>query len=525
LAAAIARATSSDVVVARWQDGAATWELLGAPLDRSIDHAATRPSLAVREGRIAVAWQEHDGSSDNVYAARYDSSGAAWQLWGQALDFDIDAPAVAPSLKLAGDGTPLVAWSDGESATARAYVARWTGGRWEVMGRMSADPAGASKGVALAADDAADPVVVWEEGVSSGAASRLSAKRYNGSPELPFGLPQLHPSPCAFPKDGELGFPETLTQTRCFTDVRARTPAAGLIPYDINSPLWSDGAKKRRFLVLPAATTVGFTDKEAWVMPVGTILVKEFLLEREPGKPQTVFPIETRFLVKRCEPGMCRSSWQGYSYQWDDAGTEARLLTNESDSVFKDWSIAGRVHKHGYPARDECNQCHALAAGGVLGLQTAQFNRNFDYGGVPDNQLRTLSHIGLFGSSFATTPIDALPRFPTPNDASYTTTERVRSYFHSNCSHCHRSDGRWPVVDFRYDTPLVAATEPNANICNELVPGNAEKSNLFIKDTVRESNLPPGFVGKPMPPVATLLPDTRQIPVLKAWIDGMKSCP
>jgi hypothetical protein len=222
---------------------------------------------------------------------------------------------------------------------------------------------------------------------------------------------------------------------------------------------------------------------------------------------------------------MCRASWQGYSYQWNDAGTEADLLENLVDSSFKEWTLGDRVHKHTYPARDECNQCHALAAGGVLGFGAAQLNRNFDYAGTVDNQIRALAHAGVFGDAFVLPPLEALPRLPRPSDAAHSTEARVRSYFHSNCSHCHRQDGRWPVIDFRYDTPLVAAGEPNANICNELVPGNAEASKLYVKDSVRESNLPPGFTGKPMPPLATLLPDTRQLPILKDWIDKMTSCP
>ena len=40
--------------------------------------------------------------------------------------------------------------------------------------------------------------------------------------------------------------------------------------------------------------------------------------------------------------------------------------------------------------------CHSRAAGFVLGLNTPQMNHVHDYGGVSDNQLRTLDHIGIF---------------------------------------------------------------------------------------------------------------------------------
>jgi hypothetical protein len=176
-------------------------------------------------------------------------------------------------------------------------------------------------------------------------------------------------------------------------------------------------------------------------------------------------------------------------------------------------------------------------------------NRNFDYGGIVDNQLRALAHAGAFGDGssmdggvsedsgsstdggvppnggFPLPPLDSLPRLPTPGDVAYTVTERVRSYFHTNCSHCHRPDGRWPIIDFIYDSPLVSAKAPNANICNELVPGDAESSRIFIKDSARPGKLPPDFFGLPMPPLATLIPDQRQLPTIKAWINEMSTCP
>jgi hypothetical protein len=400
--------------------------------------------------------------------------------------------------------------------------------------------------------------------------SQVASRRYNGGAEPPYGSIVRHAAPCAFPLEGAADFPSTLTETHCFADVPRRVPAEGLVPYDVNSPLWSDGALKRRFIILPEGGAVGFTETFAWQLPTGTILVKEFLLEREPGNPATIYPMETRFLVKRCEPGACKAAWEGYSYQWNDSGSEATLLDNEPTTVFKEWPTGSTLHRHGYPGRTECRQCHVNAAGFALGLQTGQMNRNFDYGDTVDNQIRAWMHAGMFrsetdggagdavggpddagtnggpsdasesdaaggtgdagagdanGGSDGGRPSAKLQRFPVPSDSAYTNNERVRSYFHSNCSHCHRPDGRWPVIDFLYDSPLVAEDEGNANICNELIPGNADQSRIYIKDSVREDNLPPDFFGYPMPPLATWVVDERQVPTLRNWINEMKSCP
>src|SRR5262249_12083230 len=49
-----------------------------------------------------------------------------------------------------------------------------------------------------------------------------------------------------------------------------------------------------------------------------------------------------------------------------------------------------------YPSRAECMVCHSRAANWVLGLTELQMNKVHDYGGVKDDQLRTLEHLGVF---------------------------------------------------------------------------------------------------------------------------------
>jgi glucose/arabinose dehydrogenase len=68
-------------------------------------------------------------------------------------------------------------------------------------------------------------------------------------------------------------FPQTLSATGLFTSTAALAPAPGLIEYDVNSPLWSDGASKRRWIALPGTARIAFHATEAWTFPVGTVLV------------------------------------------------------------------------------------------------------------------------------------------------------------------------------------------------------------------------------------------------------------
>ncbi|MES1210649.1 MAG: hypothetical protein ABUS79_32330, partial [Pseudomonadota bacterium] len=124
---------------------------------------------------------------------------------------------------------------------------------------------------------------------------------------------------------------DKLSATGCVSPGDAKMPAASLIPYDVNSPLWSDGADKQRFLALPDGAVIhvkdcarepdsckptsqgGSTfDEGHWVLPVGTVLVKNFLFG---GRF-----IETRLFVRFAD------IWYGFSYQWNSAQTDATLV-------------------------------------------------------------------------------------------------------------------------------------------------------------------------------------------------------
>ena len=226
------------------------------------------------------------------------------------------------------------------------------------------------------------------------------------------------------PQDAEVGeFPLTLSATGCFDDLATRHPAPGLLPYDVQSPLWSDGEGKRRFLVLPDGATIGHHIPGAWEFPAGTILVKEFTFEQELGNAASERALETRFLIRR------ENGWAGYTYQWNEAQTEAYLLDGAATATFavSDPAQPGVAleHPHYFPSRSDCGRCHTAAAGGTLGLQTAQLNRVHDYGGVLDNQLRAWEHVGLFGGCLPARPAN-LPRLVDPSNPAGTLDARAQ---------------------------------------------------------------------------------------------------
>ncbi|MHC4952887.1 MAG: PQQ-dependent sugar dehydrogenase [Planctomycetota bacterium] len=129
---------------------------------------------------------------------------------------------------------------------------------------------------------------------------------------------QTNPPPGAEP-------PAHLSATGLFSDLANLTPVAGLVPYGVNAELWSDGARKRRWIALPGNATVDFHATGAWGFPTGTVLVKQFDLETSPG---TLTKVETRVLVLRS------SGWAGYAYRWNESGSDATLLEDGETGVY-----------------------------------------------------------------------------------------------------------------------------------------------------------------------------------------------
>lgn len=318
-------------------------------------------------------------------------------------------------------------------------------------------------------------------------------------------------------------FPHKLSETGLFEDVVIMKPAPGVIPYSVNSPLWSDGAIKERWMAVPGEGTIALTeDQRGWEFPDGSVMVKSFDREEIPGNPQTRKRIETRLLVKQ------NNEWEGFSYAWNDDQTDALLVEKGGRNVefslsAESLSIQDVLKKWRFPSRTECMMCHSRAARYVLGISTPQMNGDHDYGGVIDNQLRALDHIGMFAKS-PSKPIDELPRLPDPKDESLSLEERARSYLHANCSSCHVPDGGGNArIDLEIQTELAKAklvaekptqgdfAIPEARL---IAPGDPDRSVLYYRITH-----PPGQ-GR-MPPLASAVVDQQGTELIRKWIESI----
>jgi hypothetical protein len=450
----------------------------------------THMALAARGSSVAIAWDQMAGSYGVLAAV---ASGTSWTRLGRALDIDIEGNAVSPAIALDASGSPIVAWTELVEDNQRGVIAKWSGSAWTIVGGItwlaSATAVPLRTELALAAGDT--PIV------ATTASGDAVIARFNGPRTPSLGLSaRASISGCGFAVAAP---PTNLSQTGCFSlsSPKHPVPHVGLVPYDIVSPLWSDGALKRRWVGLPDGQSMSLASNGSWSAPVGSIIVKEFDIETTPGNPATRRPVETRFLIHDATAG-----WKGFSYRWNAAGTDATLQPADYAETIN-WTLDdGTAHPHVYPSRQHCNSCHYSAMGPMLGLRPEQLQRWMDYDGVIAQQLPTLAALGVG-------PNSTTPPLVSPHEPSETAEHRMRGYMAGNCQHCHNPQ-YISIKDLRYTTPLA-----QTKLCEVIVPGDPASSVVYQKVTTR-----PG-----MPPLGTAAVDPLAQELLGNWISGMTSCP
>lgn len=326
--------------------------------------------------------------------------------------------------------------------------------------------------------------------------------------------------------------PATLSATGAFSNIANLTPASGIVPFAVNSQLWSDGAEKWRWIALPnngapytSTETVGFTDTGEWSFPVGTVTIKHFELPTNENNPAVRKRLETRFIVRT------QQGWYGLTYRWRADGTDADLVPtggSSADITITQANGSTRVQRWDFPSRENCMGCHNAGAGFALGLNTRQLNGVMTYPstGISAHQLSTWSAIGMLDTTLSAGQIAGLAKTSAVTDTSVSLTQRMRSYLDANCSHCHRPGGvlrsSW---DARFDTPLalqgIVDVVPEGTFgidgARVIKPGDKDKSLMYIRmnDTWN--------VQAQMPPLARNVLHDAAMDTLTQWITQLAS--
>jgi len=313
------------------------------------------------------------------------------------------------------------------------------------------------------------------------------------------------------PELGQTGnFPTKLSQTGCVSTQDPTQMVAGAIPYTVNSPLWSDGAGKERWMAIPNGRTINVQQDGDFTFPIGTVLIKTFWKNNRR--------LETRLMVRHDDGG-----WAGYPYEWNASQTDATLVTGGKtiSAGFGDtWTI---------PSQSDCSSCHTSAAGFALGPEIIQLNGDGVYPSTNriSNQTATLANIGLFSNVGTSVDWANVPALPALDDTSASLQNRSRAYLHSNCSHCHRPSGPGRSdADMRF---LVAFG--SQNMCNEVPetgslgitgarvirPGDSDRS--LVVERMQRTDV------HRMPPLGTSEADATAVATFSAWIDSLSGCP
>jgi uncharacterized repeat protein (TIGR03806 family) len=343
----------------------------------------------------------------------------------------------------------------------------------------------------------------------------------------PYGIPYRDPATGINIPTVAAGLPSTLSATGLFQNpVSAMTPNAGMIPFGVNSPLWSDGAVKKRWIVLPGTARITFTATGEWTFPTGTILVKHFDLPINDTNPSQTKRLETRVFYVDQAGGTS----YGATYKWRADNSEADLLTNATaplDEVETITTATGtRTQTWSYPSRDNCLNCHNPAAGTVLGPKTRQLNGNYYYpSGTTDNQLRTWNYLRMFSTTLNETAFAGYTKLSPMSDANATLEQRVRSYLDSNCGQCHRPgapSGR-AAWDGRYDTALASTGIIDGQVRADNLLGLADprivypmsSSNSMLLQRMETTG------AARMPQIASHVVDDEATVIVTAWINTL----
>lgn len=316
--------------------------------------------------------------------------------------------------------------------------------------------------------------------------------------------------------------PKLLSEFGFFDDLKAQKPAAGVVPFQLATPLFSDGALKYRFVHVPDGKAAQYDDNEAFDFPTGTALIKTFAFPADYRRPdQDIRLIETRVLLRQAD------GWQAFAYLWNVEQTDAVLKIAgakvEISTTAEDGSALAFTYS--VPNKNQCKACHAFNGEIVpLGPKARNLNRDLDYGAGRENQLAHWTSAGLLVNAPA--PSDA-PAVPDWRDVSATLDLRARSWLDVNCAHCHREEGPasnsglWLTfgekdpVKFGVRKRPVAAGKGSGDRQFDILPGDPDGSIL----PYRVESTEPGVM---MPELGRHIADPEAVALLRDWIGQMR---
>jgi uncharacterized repeat protein (TIGR03806 family) len=321
----------------------------------------------------------------------------------------------------------------------------------------------------------------------------------------------------------------------------------GVVPYDLNTPLFSDYARKLRTIWLPPGMAAKYDDKASFDFPVGTIISKTFYYPLPQGgaahdsksvartsaaSSETidlakVRLIETRILVRR------EGGWQAFPYVWNSAQTDAELARTGDVKSLELVADDGAREAFTYvvPNENQCAGCHVVdlktKAIAPIGPKARHLNRDYAYPTGSENQLVHWTTLGILQGMPGA---KSAPRNADWRDVKQSLDARARAYLDVNCGHCHNAAG--PANTTALDLTIFADTNRYLGVCKppvaagrgtgdhffDIVPGKPEDSILPFRMLSSE----PGVM---MPEQGRNTTHREGVALINEWISAMQgSC-
>ena len=314
-----------------------------------------------------------------------------------------------------------------------------------------------------------------------------------------------------------------LSEWQLFDNIADKVPAAAVVPYTVNTPLFSDYATKDRYLFVPGGDAATWADVDAFDLPVGSILIKTFGFlhdRRDPSLGET--KVETRLMLHGT------AGWHGASYVYDSDGKDAQLQVAGA-TVHETWihdDGSEREDDYVVPNANQCKACHAEHDNtlGPLGIKARHLNRPGPDGSGIADQLQSLIDAGQLVGAPAPS---AWPKAPDATDPSTgTLDQRARAWLDINCGHCHNPGGLARTTGLFLDItqtdpavlgackPPVATGPASDNLHYDVVPGDPDASILVY----RISSTDPAVK---MPQLGRNLVYDEGVALIREWVSSL----
>lgn len=300
-------------------------------------------------------------------------------------------------------------------------------------------------------------------------------------------------------------------------------PKENVIPYIINTPLFSNYAKKARFIWMPENKAAEYNDTEVFDFPIGTIIVKNFYYDNDFQQPENGRKIiETRLLIQQ------DTGWMSVPYLWKDDQSEADLhiVGRQLQINWIHFDGSERTANYSVPNSVECLGCHNVNNNLLpIGPKARNLNSVLSYpDGSSMNQLDKWVEIGYLKNAPSSSQAPKVPVFDDPNDGNIN--ERARAYLDINCGHCHNPDG--PANNsglslyFHEQNPTaigickppVAAGQGAGGFEYSIVPGQPDSSIMAFRMNSVELEIA-------MPELSRSVIHTEGVELIRDWISTL----